>query len=116
MRDRRQVPRYMFKATGRLVSASNQFLSDITFTTLSVLGCRVRGPRIPAVGQECQLVFELEGKQFQSEVQVMWKKPNGDAGLKFPALDESNLQLVRRLCATLLLEPLSPEPPEPKEE
>lgn len=113
MRERRQVPRYKFNAPGRLLLPTNESLSEVTFTTVSVRGCRVRGSRVPAVGQKCQLAFEWEGKQFQNEVQVMWKKPNGEAGLTFVSLDEANLGLIRSLCATLHLEPMTPLPPEP---
>lgn len=116
MRERRQVPRYKFHQTGRLMSLSNETLSEVSFTTLSVRGCRVKGSSIPAVGQKCRLVFEWEGKQFEDTVEVMWKKPSGDTGLTFPFLGEANLQLIRSLCASLHLEPLTPMPPEPDED
>ena len=116
MRERRQVPRYQFRQTGRLMSLSNDTLSQVSFNTLSVRGCRVKGAGIPAVGQKCRLVFEWEGKQFEDAVEVMWKKTSGEAGLTFPSLSESSLQLIRSLCATLHLEPMTPAPPEPEDD
>ena len=112
MRERRQVPRYRFNSPGKLLSSSNQTLAEITFTTLSVRGCRVRGSNVPAVGQKYILAFDWEGREFQSEVEVKWKKPDGHAGLWFLEIDEANLELIRRICATLHLEPLAPPPPE----
>lgn len=110
MRERRQVPRYKFNGPGRLMLPSGE--SPAAFTTLSVRGCRVRGAGVPAIGEKCRLAFEWEGRQFQDEVEVKWKKPNGEAGLSFASLEEANLELIRRICATLQLEPLNPLPPE----
>jgi PilZ domain len=116
MRERRQVPRYKFSVKGRLTSASNEILSEVTMTTLSVAGCRVKGPDVPGAGKKCRLEFEWEGRQFQDDVEVKWKRPNGEAGFTFVSLEDANLQLIRRVCATLHMEPLAPEPPESEEE
>jgi PilZ domain len=116
MRERRQVPRYKFNQTGRLVSAQNEILSDVAFITLSVRGCRVKGSSVPAVGQKCRLVFEWEGKQFEDTAEIMWKKQSGDAGLTFPLLTDSSLQLIRSICSHLHLEPMTPTPPESEED
>ena len=116
MRERRQVPRYKFSAKGRLTSASNEILSEVTLTTLSVAGCRARGSGVPVAGEKCRLEFEWEGRQFQDDVEVKWMRPNGEAGFTFVSLEDANLQLIRRICATLHMEPLNPEPPEPEEE
>jgi PilZ domain len=116
MRERRQVPRYQYRALGRLILPTGEPLSELNFTTLSVRGCCVKGSSIPVVGLKCQLAFEWEGRQFQSEVKIMWKKANGEAGLTFTSLDEENLMLIRRVCATLHLEPMAPLPPEPDDD
>lgn len=116
MRERRQVPRYQFKASGRLLSSSNQPVAEITFTTLSVRGCGAHGLNLPAVGQTCQLSFEWEKQEFHSEVEVRWKSPDGRGGFMFAALDQASLDLIRRICASLHLEPLPPPTPESNEE
>ncbi len=115
MRERRSVPRYQYRARGRLVVSGGESL-DVEFTTLSVRGCRVRGAKVPRVGAACQVVFNWEGREFLGEAEVKWRKPNGDAGLIFTSIDEANLMLIRRVCSNLHLEPMAPPPPEPEGE
>ena len=115
MRERRSVPRYQYRAHGRLILASGSSVIQVDFTTLSVRGCRVHGAGIPTVGQHCQVTLQWEGLEFHGEAEVKWKKHDGDAGLEFTSIDETNLALIRRLCANLHLEPLAPPPPEPEE-
>lgn len=116
MRERRSVPRYQYRAHGRLILSSGSPVIQVDFTTLSVRGCRVKGEAIPAMGQRCQVALQWEGLEFRAEAEVKWRKPDGDAGLAFTTVDETNLALIRRLCANLHLEPLAPPPPEPEEE
>jgi PilZ domain-containing protein len=117
MRERRQVPRYQYRARGRLiVSSAVQSPIEVDFTTLSVRGCRVQGKSVPSVGKRCQVALQWEGLEFRGEAEVKWKKPNGEAGLVFTSVDETNLTLIRRLCANLHMEPLAPPSPEPEDE
>jgi hypothetical protein len=116
MRERRQVPRYQYRAHGRLIVSAGESPLEIDFTTLSVQGCRVQGKKIPPVGEHCQVSFEWEGLEFRGEAEVKWKKPNGDAGLVFTSIDETNLMLIRRACANLHLEPMAPPSPEPEDD
>ncbi len=76
----------------------------MTFTTLSTKGCRVRGADVPAAGKHCLLSFEYEGKEFEGEVQVAWKHPQGGAGLLFLPLSDEQVDFIRHLCAGLTLE------------
>ncbi|HET7840449.1 MAG TPA: PilZ domain-containing protein [Terriglobia bacterium] len=115
MRERRSVPRYQYRARGRLLASDGE-ACDVEFTTLSVRGCRVKGAKVPIIGAACQVFFEWEGHEFHGEAEVKWRKPNGDAGLIFTSIDEANLMLIRRVCANLHLEPMAPPPPEPEGE
>ena len=101
MRERRSVPRYQYRARGRLIVTTGPPPLEVEFTTLSVRGCRLQGKSVPPVGQHCQVALEWEGLEFRGEAEVKWKKPNGEAGLVFTSIDETNLMLVRRLCANL---------------
>jgi hypothetical protein len=116
MRERRQVPRYQYRAHGRLIVSAGESPVEVDFTTLSVRGCRVQGMSVPSVGERCQVALQWERLEFRGEAEVKWKKPNGDAGLAFTSIDETNLALIRRVCANLHLEPLAPPPPEPEDE
>ena len=64
----------------------------------------MRGTDIPATGKKCDLTFEWEGKEFQGEVEVVWKRPDGDAGLEFVSLSDPQADFIRRLCSDLTLE------------
>ena len=81
MRERRSVPRYQYRAHGRLILSSGSPVIQVDFTTLSVRGCRVKGEAIPAMGQRCQVALQWEGLEFRAEAEVKWRKPDGDAGL-----------------------------------
>ncbi len=115
MRERRSVPRYQYRARGRLIFSAGASAAEVEFTTLSVRGCRVKGVNVPAAGQSCHVIFEYEGREFRGEAEVKWRKPNGDCGLAFTSIDEPNMMLIRRVCANLHLEPMAPPPPEPSE-
>jgi PilZ domain len=116
MDERRQSTRYDFRGEGRLILHWGESNSEVNFTSLSEHGCRVRGFMVPAPGQTCRLAFDWDGREFESEAEVKWKTHGGEAGLQFAPLNDANLNLVRRICATLHLEPSAPSPPEPPEE
>ena len=112
MLKRRPVPRHIFGQPGQLCHAPNVPVSKIAILNISTQGCRVEGEDLPAVGQECELVFEWRGKRFRTEVEVVWKKPDGHAGFQFLSMDEKRLATLRDLCATLRREPLTEMSPE----
>jgi hypothetical protein len=95
-----------------LCHAPNGPVSNITILNISTQGCCVQGEDLPAVGQECELVFEWRGQRFRTEIEVVWKKPDGQAGFEFLSMDEKRLATLRDLCATLRCEPLSEMSPE----
>ncbi len=113
MAERRQVPRYVFGEPAQLSLPPNGPVLTVTLLSLSVDGCRVEGPGVPAVKQKCHLLIQRQTGEIRSEVQVMWKRPPHLAGLRFLAMDDRNLEALRNLCATLRLQPLVIMPPEP---
>lgn len=113
MADRRQVPRYYFDGVAYLTQGPNSPTSEIKLHTLSVRGCRGEGTGVPAVGQKGDLSIHWEGKEFQAEVEVMWKSPKGEVGLKFLAMDDAHLRMLRHICSGLQVQPLSVLPHEP---
>jgi hypothetical protein len=115
MDERRRLPRYDFRGEGRLFFASGESYSEVNFSSLSEHGCRIKSLQIPPLGQKCRLAFDWEGREFQCEAEVKWRAPH-EAGLHFDPLNDRNLSLVRRICATLHLKPSAPPPPEPAEE
>ena len=73
----------------------------------------MEGEGIPAPGQKCEVHFEWRGREFRAEAEVVWKKNQREAGMRFLNVDENALQLLRQICRGLTLEPLEPLPPEP---
>ena len=112
MQDRRQVPRYLFNGPAELSQSPGRPALKVALLRISIQGCFAEGPGIPPVGQKCEVSFEWEGKQFRNQAEVIWRKPNGEAGLRFLSLEQRNLETLRELCAGLRLEPLVPRRPE----
>lgn len=112
MLKRRPVPRHIFGQPAQLWPAPNSPVSNIIIRNISTQGCRVEGENLPAVGQECELVFEWRGQRLRIEVEVVWKRPDGHAGFQFLSMDEMRLAILRDLCSTLRREPLAEMSPE----
>jgi hypothetical protein len=64
------------------------------------------------VKQECEIAFEWEGREFRAEAAVTWKSSKGEAGLKFLYVNLAHQELLRKVCANLRLQPLTPLPEE----
>lgn len=115
MSERREVPRYLYGGPANVSEPAALRVSTITIISLSVNGFRAKGSSIPDVGKTCELLYEWEGKQFRGQVEVMWKQPDGVSGLKLVSCDDQSREVLRRLCASLQLEPLTKRPMPPKE-
>jgi hypothetical protein len=105
--ERRQVPRYSFKGTAQLSPSPDGPSANVALLSVSVTGCRTESPIAPAVGQKCMLTIEWQGRPFRTEVEVVWKSPKGGAGLRFLSVDQENLMLLRDICRSHPLEPLT---------
>jgi hypothetical protein len=106
MGDQRRYPRYLFGGVGQLLELPGGPASEVTIPAINMAGCGANGRSIPAVGQKCELVIKWEAKQFCCDVEVKWKTPRGDAGLKFLSMDDERHAILRTLFATLHLEPV----------
>ena len=113
MAERRQVPRYYFTGEAELAFPSDGHTVKIALNTLSVQGCRGECKASPARGQKCELRLHWEGKEFQAEAEVMWKNAAGEIGLRFMAMDDLHLRMLRNLCSELQVQPLTVVPHEP---
>jgi hypothetical protein len=113
MAERRQVPRYHYHGDADLVIPATGQTIKITLNTLSVQGCRGECTESPAIGQICALSLHWEGKEFQTEAEVMWKNAKSQIGLRFLTMDDVHLKLLRNLCSELQVQPLTVLPHEP---
>jgi hypothetical protein len=107
MADRRQVPRYYFQGDAHLVFPGNGHTTQISLNTLSVQGCRGEAKEVSDIGQKCELRLHWEGKEFQAKAEIMWKNSKGQIGLRFMAMDEPHMKLLRNLCSELQVQPLT---------
>ncbi len=82
---------------------------------LSVQGCCLRGSDLPEPGKKCLLSMNWKNREIRAEGQVAWKNSLGLAGLKFHNIDEPSREVLRDLCATLRLQPLTPWSAQEKE-
>lgn len=113
MADRRQVPRYHYHGEAELAFPPSGEALKINLDTLSVQGCRGECREAPAKGHKCEVRLHWEGKQFQTEAEIMWKNAKGQVGLKFMEMDEPHLKMLRNLLSELQVQPLASAPQEP---
>lgn len=113
MSDRRQVPRYDYIGEAELFFPPDGPTVRIALNTLAVLGCRGECKNAPAKKQKCELRLHWEGKEFQAKAEIIWRNPNGEIGLRFMALDEPHVKMLRNLCSELRVQPLTVVPQEP---
>lgn len=112
MAERRRFPRYRYQGTGRLTDGDQRTTAEVSVASLSIGGCRVLGANLPLRGARCQLSLQGKGKEFKADCEIAWHG-EGVAGIKFIALDERSMELLREICKDLRLEPLQPpSPPE----
>jgi len=113
MSERRQVPRYSFKGLAQLSPIPDGPAANITLHSISVSGCRTETDVTPTVGQKCELRIDWQGRTFRTEAEIVWKKPKGGAGLRFSSVDRENLMILRDICSSHQLEPLTKLAEEP---
>jgi len=113
MRERRQVPRYIYGIEGKVADSRTGSASEVTVEILSTRGCATQGGTLPALGEPCELQLDWRGREIRLAAAVAWKSKDGRVGLKFGAIPDDQLKLLRELCGSLQLMPLIPTPPEP---
>jgi hypothetical protein len=106
--ERRKVPRYFAEVGAVLTCHESGTSEDVQVEVLSVQGCCVRGRGLPAAGKNCRLVLRWNSEEIRAEAQVVWKNPQGLAGLRFTSTDPAALAALRALCSSLRLQPLTP--------
>jgi hypothetical protein len=106
MSDRRQLPRYIAEFDAAVAQPPGAPPQSVTLVNLSMSGCSVEGGGSLMAGQHCEITFEREGQQFRAEATVTWKSSQGEVGMKFIYASPTDLELLRKICATLRLQPL----------
>lgn len=107
MSDRRQVPRYIAEFHAQVSQPPGAPPQSVTLVNVSMSGCSLEGAASLIAGQYCEIAFEREGQQFRAEGTVTWKSSQGEVGLKFLYASPTDLEQLRRICATLRLQPLT---------
>lgn len=106
MSDRRQVPRYIAEFHGEVAQPPGAPSQSVTVANLSVSGCSLDGAGSLKTGHHCEITFEREGLLFRAEATVTWKSTTGEAGLKFLYVSPADQEVLKKVCATLRLQPL----------
>jgi hypothetical protein len=109
-RGRRRVPRYISELPALLLLPATGTTSSVTVISLSILGGCLEGPRLPAIGQKCEVSTLWKGRPLRIQGDVVWKVDGKRAGLKFVSLDEEAEKILRQICANLRLQPSAPLP------
>lgn len=113
MRERRQVPRYIYGIQGKVRETSTGVTDSITVETLGTRGCATKGGKLPPIGQACEIELDWHGREIRLPAVVAWKSKDGRSGLRFGEIPEDQLKLLRGLCGSLQLQPLVPTHQEP---
>lgn len=106
MSERRQVPRYIAEFGGQVSQPPGAPPQSTRLVNLSISGCSLEGAEGLKPGQHCEISFEREGQEFRAEAAVTWKSSKGEAGLKFLYVSPAHQELLKKICATLRLQPL----------
>jgi hypothetical protein len=107
MKNRRQVPRYLFGVKAHLSQAATGVASEVIVVNISVSGCCAESPITPKVEETCDVKIEWRGGEIRAQAKVLWKSKEGRAGLRFLTIDQESQDRLRELCATLRLAPLT---------
>ncbi len=107
MADRRQVPRYLCDLKAELVHPVTQTRIPVSAAILSTQGGAVEDTRALKLKQKYLFILEWQGRAIQAETEIVWKTPEGLAGLRLLSIDEKDLHLLRELLATLRIQPLT---------
>jgi hypothetical protein len=113
-RERRCVPRYVSELRARLLDPATGATSRVRLITLSVLGGCLEGSELPSAGQKYEVSTEWEGKPLRMSAEIVWNSKGTQVGLRFASLDAETENLLRRVCANLRIQPMTPLPPEPQ--
>lgn len=72
---------------------------------LCILGCLLE--YAPTLESHLEYDFSMpwKGREFRTPAMVAWKNEQGQVGLKFQNTDPANSELLREICATLLIKP-----------
>ncbi len=103
----------MYGGQGKVAEAATGNTSVVTVEVVGTRGCATRGGTVPGVGQACEVLLDWHGREIRLPATVAWKTKDGRAGLKFTAIPDDQLKLLRGLCGSLQLQPLVPTLPEP---
>ena len=106
MSDRRQVPRYIAEFPGQVSQPPGALPRTVSVLNISVSGCSVGDAANLKAGQECEVVFQRKDLRFRAKAQVSWKNSQGEAGLRLLDVSPTQQEILRRICATLHLQPL----------
>jgi PilZ domain-containing protein len=116
MRERRQVPRYIYGTQGKVGETATGPAVTVTVEVLGTRGCAIKGGPVPPLGQACEVLLDWHGREIRLPATVAWKSKDERAGLKFGDIPEDQLKPLRGLCGSLQLQPLVPTPQEPPTE
>lgn len=104
--ERRRVPRYSAHVKGSIQLAGESTDLAVMVEDLCVLGCLLEECPTLEIHQECDFALTWKGREFRTPALVAWRGEQGQVGLEFHNTDPESQQLLREVCADLLLKPL----------
>ncbi|MFZ0962273.1 MAG: PilZ domain-containing protein [Terriglobia bacterium] len=104
--ERRRVPRYSTHVKGSIKLPGENTVLEVMVEDLCVLGCLLEQCPTLEIHQECEFALTWKGREFLTPAVAAWRGEQGQVGLEFHNTDPASQQLLREVCADLLLKPL----------
>lgn len=79
---------------------------EVMVEDLCVLGCLLEDGATLEIHQECDFAVRWKGREFRTPAVVAWRGEQGQVGLEFHNTDPVDQELLREVCADLLMKPL----------
>lgn len=105
MHKHRKATRYQFGLKGVLHPTGEKVGATVMIREISTHGCELGQAERPGIGEKCELYFDWRGTHVGLEAEVVWKRAEGRAGLKFLRVDRDIQRRLDELCAALHAQP-----------
>ncbi len=104
--ERRRVPRYSAHVKASVKLPAETAALAVMVEDMCALGCLLESAPTLEIHQECEFALSWKGREFHSAAVVAWKGEQGQVGLEFLNVPDGNKDMLKEICADLLVKPL----------
>jgi hypothetical protein len=104
--EKRRVPRYSAHLPAKIKLPGADAAVAVMMEDLCTLGCLLENGPTLEIHQECSFVLTWKGREFQTSAVIARRSEQGQVGLEFRDTDPASQQMLREVCADVLMKPL----------